>query len=74
VIYQTAVICRHIGWFSVFCARRMDESGYAEAGLVDTANSHNRPKLCALKLNVIFVYFYKQIFSLKQFRKVSGLV
>jgi len=31
VIYETAVICRRIGWFPVFCARRRTNGGgYAE--------------------------------------------
>jgi len=27
VIYEIAVICRCVGWFLVFCARRTNESG-----------------------------------------------
>ena len=31
MIYETAVICRRIGWFPVFCARRRTNGGgYAE--------------------------------------------
>jgi len=27
VIYESAVICRCVGWFLVFCARRTNEGG-----------------------------------------------
>jgi len=31
-IYETAVICKRIGWDLVFCARRTNEGGYAKVG------------------------------------------
>jgi len=39
VIYETAVICRRLGRFLVFCARRTNEGGCAEEGLVDTSST-----------------------------------
>jgi len=74
-IYETAVICKSIVWFLVFCARRTNEGGNAGSGLVDASStlwagklSQTSKALC-LKLNVVFIYFYTQIFFLNQFRK-----
>jgi len=38
VIYETAVICRRIGWFPVFLCKT-NKGGYAGAGLVDTSST-----------------------------------
>jgi len=39
VIYETAVFCRRIGWFLLFCARRTNKGGDAEGGLVNTSST-----------------------------------
>ena len=35
VIFETAVYCRRVVWFHVFCTRQMNEGGDAETELVD---------------------------------------
>jgi len=54
----------------------MNEGEYAEAGLVDDSStqwaseiSRTFKALC-LKLNVVFIYFCKQILYMKQFHKI----
>ena len=39
VFYETAIICKRIGRFLVWCARQTNEGGYAETGLVDTSST-----------------------------------
>jgi len=50
VIYEIAVICRCVGWFLVFCARRTNESGcFAECHW--KSNLITGPVVSAIEMN-----------------------